>query len=127
MSSRYVRNLVRQWATDATVQVPFYDTVNLEQDPNDPVWFTVEFVSFGHVVESYCGKKLEEGELRFVFFGQPGIGDDALLQAAEGAAKAVAVKTDPAGALVLNEPSPPVDYLVLPFTVEIPVLYEYFT
>jgi hypothetical protein len=126
MSSRYVRQLSEQWA--AALHVPFHPTVNMEQDPTDPLWFTLEWDSFGSTKDSYCETFTEDGEIRMVFFGQSGAGYDAMFQAAESAAAQFYGNADPAGRLVLTSIDPPDEFGTQDgpwFVVEVAVTYQY--
>lgn len=100
MSSRAVRQMVRTWL--GTMSVPFHDTINLEQNPSDPVWLSVEFDAYGYDKDTYCEKFTERGQITLVWMGQSGVGDDALLQTAEADAAAFYANTDPTGKLVLT-------------------------
>lgn len=126
MSSLYVRNLVDQWATSQT-DAPFHSTINNVPDPDDDIWFTLDFESFGSTVETFCGDVLEEGEIRLIFFGRVGIGYQALMEAAEIVSASLMELTDPAGQLVLQYANPPVDFAGENnpwFVVEIAVDYQ---
>lgn len=111
MSSLYVRKLVETWVADPVITVPFYPTVNQEQNPQDDTWFTLEFGSTSREVMTFCqGEQLEEGEIEIIVFGLPGRGYDDVLQAAEAVADALMAMTDPNGKLVLTGRSAPYEY-----------------
>ena len=101
-------------------------TINWDQAPNDTVWFTVSFDPFGSEVQDYCGSRVEQGEIRLVFFGDHGIGEEALMQSAESVATQFAVNNDPNERLVLEDPGPPIGYGDVPFAVEIPIYYQFY-
>jgi hypothetical protein len=82
MSALYVRDMVRKWLSDTSLEVPFYDTVNVEQNPTDRNWMTAEFQSTLRDKISFCEWR-EEGEILVIFTGAPGVGDGELLSAAE--------------------------------------------
>jgi hypothetical protein len=110
MSSRYVRNLTEQWAAAPALGVPFYPTVNMEQNPSDQIWFTLEWDAFGATKDTFCETFTEDGEVRMVFFGPAGAGYDALLAAAETAARLFYGNIDPAGRLVLSSLGAPDEF-----------------
>jgi hypothetical protein len=85
MSTRAVRTLSRQWATGQAV--PYVDTVNFEVNPANDIWFTLEFSAYGMDKLSYCNAWQEVGTIQLDFFGIAGVGDDALLEAAEPVAR----------------------------------------
>lgn len=97
MSTKYVRTLFRQWCNEVAVSesIPFYDTINIEQDPDEDVWFTVEF--FAEDREGmYCDKAYQEyGSITVVVIAQPGTGDDGAITALEAIVPALWVKKDP--------------------------------
>ena len=122
MASRPVRQIIRQWA--ALVAVPFYDTVSVDNDPADPVWFTVEWSWATRESTDYCQNEREDGAFYLVFFGQAGQGDDAVLAAAEAAAAVFKAQTDPK--LHLGAINPPSDFTEGPwYGVEVEVEYSY--
>jgi hypothetical protein len=108
MSSLYVRNLVRGWA--ATSPTPFYDTINYEQNPNDNVWWTIEFEIENSATETYCGEEIEEGVIELVFCGQPGAGDGAVIAAAEAEGKRLLTQSDTTSQLCLVRAMPPEEF-----------------
>lgn len=108
MSSLYVRNKIRQWA--ALCATPFYDTINLEQNPSDPVWFTAEFEVENSEMVTYCKDELEEGVVDLVFCGSAGSGDAAVLTAAEADAKVFLAQSDVTGKLVIRRAMPPEEF-----------------
>lgn len=124
MSSRYVRRKVGEWM--ALMTVPYYPTVNVEQDPTDATWVTVEYnIPFNNTL-TFCNNKLEEGSFTIAFFGQSGIGDDQLLTAAEADVDLFMSQVDSAGLLQLMRNSPPIDFRQHEFyVVEFTIDYEY--
>jgi hypothetical protein len=70
----------------------------------------MEFASYGMDKLSYCDEWQEVGSIQLDFFGDAGVGDDALLAAAEPAAKQFFRSVDPAGKLVLTNLSAPDDF-----------------
>lgn len=84
MSSLYVRNLFRSWLGDPSMAVPFYDTVNQEQNPGEETWVTADFQSTFRERVTFCESSWkEEGEVVLVYTGTPGVGDGDLLVIAE--------------------------------------------
>lgn len=97
MSQPAVRQIIRGWLQDATVVTPYYDTVNLEQNPADDIWMTAEFESITWERQTFCeGSWKEEGEVLILFTGTAGIGDGALLAAAETDVRTILAFRDPA-------------------------------
>lgn len=107
MSSLYVRDRLREWC--AGFGSKFYDTVNFAQDPVDAIWSTLEFVSSDNTQMTFCDF-WETGIVNVVFFGQPGVGDSALLTAAEGDMALLMAAIDPNKRLVILKSTPPEDY-----------------
>ena len=108
MSSRAVRTLARTWAN--ALPVPYIDTINFDESPTDPIWFTIEFDSYGMDKLSFCQEWQEVGFIQLDFFGLAGVGDDALLAAAEPAVQQFLQNVDPAGKLSLVSFSAPDDF-----------------
>jgi len=126
MSSRAVRRQVDTWM--GLMTLPYYPTVNLEQDPTDNTWVTVDYnIPFKNKL-TFCGDTLEEGTFTVAFFGQPGIGDDQLLQAAESDIAILMNQVDTTGVIRLLSFSPPIDFrqdewYIIEFTID----YEYYS
>lgn len=110
MASKYIRDMIDTWVKDPSMKVPFYPTINMEQDPPDDIWFTVEFSSGYKEKLTYCGTTSENGEVEIVFFGRPGIGYDTLLTALEADIKTLMAMRDPAQKMVLLDSSPPAEF-----------------
>lgn len=108
MSTRAVRTLARQWASE--LSVPYVDTINLEVNPEFDIWFTIEFSAYGMDKLSFCDSWQEVGSIQLDFLGLAGVGDDALLAAAEPAVRAFFQKRDPTGLLVFSGISAPDDF-----------------
>lgn len=108
MSSRAVRTLARQWASE--VDVPYIDTINYEVSPDHDIWFTLEFASYGMDKMSYCNNWQEVGSIQLDFFGVAGVGDDTLLAAAEPAARQFFLNQDPQGKLTFVSIAAPDDF-----------------
>ena len=97
MSALYVRNKFNQWAGEVatTTGTPFYPTINLEQNPADPVWFSLEFVAEFYSNGTFCkSEETEDGFVRVVVFASPGTGDTAAVTALEAIGLEFAKKTD---------------------------------
>jgi hypothetical protein len=124
MSSLYVRDTVRAWL--AAGAVPFYDTVNQEQQPRDALWKTVDWGFPSRERDTYCGQQLENGTIAIAYFGQPGTGDTDVLAQAEQDIAALMAQVDPTNALVLEKNDPPFDYRQGNlYVVEFQVEYNY--
>ena len=108
MSSRAVRQFAR--AAVATIGVPYIDTINLSQKLPSPNWCTLSFLTYGTEKLSYCNEMQETGVISLVFFGAPGVGDDAILQAGEAAAAKFYDYANPLFPVTLRTLSAPIDY-----------------
>lgn len=113
MSALYVRNLVRTWA--GSINPPrFYDTINLEQNPKEDIWWTVRFFAQAHENKAYCRPEgyTERGEFDLIFCARPGIGDNPLLFVMEPALADFFEKVDANGFMVLETWTPVGEYSV---------------
>ena len=111
MSSKYVRDMVEGWLGDVALAVPYYPTVNEDQNPGDAQWCTVDFSSSFRDTLTFCaGMTSEEGELQVIYFGEAGVGEDALLTAIEADMLIIMAKRDPANKLVLMQRSAPFEF-----------------
>lgn len=131
MASLYVRQKVRGWLGDPSMTVPFYNTTNEEQTPADNIWCTLDFGFSEREVQTFCrGLISEDGEFEVVYFGQPGIGDVALLQAAEADMTTLMAQTDPTFKLALTQCSAPEEFTDgdagMEYGVAFQVEYSYF-
>jgi hypothetical protein len=108
MSSKYVRDMIRGWA--ALCSTPYYDTVNQNQNPADPVWFTIDFEPETSEMTTFCGHAEEDGVIELVFCGSAGSGDAAVLTAAEADAKIFLAQSDTTGKLVVRRAMPPEEF-----------------
>lgn len=100
MSSLYVRTKFREWLNDPAIVSPYYDTINLEQNPPEDTWVTAEFDVTFRERKTFCeGSWEEEGEVSLMFNGTAGIGDGTLLSAAEGDVKTLLSFRDASGQL----------------------------
>jgi len=108
MSSLYVRNWFRSHT--ANLGVPYYETVNQDQNPTDPIWVTYEFNSEFSDLLSFCGDTMEEGTVDIVVSAQPGTGDAAAIAAAEAAAAYLTAQHDATGRLVIVKRQPVDEY-----------------
>jgi len=126
MSARYVRNTIRGWAA-STFTVPFYDTINMAERPTDPIWATVEFDTSADTKLTFCDDLESSGLADFVFSGAPGMGDDAVLAAAEASIAELLKMTDPTGALVLLYAHQPAEFSngLADYTYRVFVAVEY--
>ena len=89
--------------------VPYYDTVNKEQNPQDDMWCTADFSSEFREIITFCaeGAVREDGEIEIRFAGLPGVGSTALLQAIESDMVTLMAQRDPNHKLVLTQRSAP--------------------
>lgn len=104
MSAGYVRRKIEQWCEEAAQAhgVPFYKTINSEENPPDPVWFTVEFVALfieGMLCEAGYH---EDGAFRIVIMSQPGQGWEPAIDALEQIMPDILLKSDPSRRLVID-------------------------
>ena len=91
--------------------VPYYPTLNEEQNPKDDNYCTARFTSSFRETITFCqGDKLEEGEIEVIYFGKPGIGDNALIQALEADMITMMAQRDPATKLTLTQRSAPFEF-----------------
>ena len=68
MSALYVRQTVREWLARPELTVPFYDTVNVEQNPSDEVWSTASFDASFRERLTFCEDSwIEEGDINVVY------------------------------------------------------------
>ena len=106
MSSSYVRTLFRSWLGDSSIQSPYYDTINLDQNPSEDTWMTAEFdVSFREK-KTFCeGSWEEEGEVSLMFNGRAGVGDGELLSIAEQDVRTLLSFRDATGQVVVTRVS----------------------
>lgn len=106
MSSSYVRTLFRSWLGDSSIQSPYYDTINLDQNPSEDTWMTAEFdVSFREK-KTFCeGSWEEEGEVSLMFNGRAGVGDGELLSIAEKDVRTLLSFRDATGQVVVTRVS----------------------
>ena len=97
MSASFVRQKTEEWCGDISqlLGIPFYKTVNIEVNPSDPVWFTVDYISLFH--EGLLCKRgyLERGIVRVVFAGEPGKGWEDTINAVEQVVPLLSDKLDP--------------------------------
>jgi len=101
VSSLYVRELVKQWT--GALAIPFYDTVNREQNPPERIWSTLVFVTTARAQADYCQGQHERGTFDFVVLSEAGGGDAGALAQAEAALAALMANKDPAGLLTLTQ------------------------
>lgn len=84
MSALYVRRKFREWLTHPSMAVPFYETVNTATNPQEDIWVTADFNALYREKMTYCeGSWMEEGDVSLIYNGLPGVGDEALIEAAE--------------------------------------------
>ena len=111
MSSLYVRTTFRNWVTDPVgFTVPYYDTINRSVSPIDAIWLTLDFEPEFSEEINFCRDAIEEGVVDFVFSGRAGVGDTALLTAAEADMAWLKTQTDPTGRLVIRSIQAPEEF-----------------
>ena len=111
MSSSYVRETVRAWLSDSSMSVPFYNTVNTDQNPTEDIWVTADFDSIFRERSTFCaGSWVEEGDVTLVYTGLPGVGDGPLLAAAEADVILLMAMRDPSERLSLTSVSAANEY-----------------
>lgn len=108
MSALYVRQTIRDWLGDGSMNVPFYDTVNRDQTPTDNVWSTASFDANFRERLTFCDSSwVEEGDVNVTYTGLPGIGDAVVLAAAELDMITLMSMRDPNDKLRLTAVDPP--------------------
>jgi len=111
VSSLYVRQMIEGWLKDPAMTVPYYPTINEEQQPSDATWMTAEFDALYMETLSFCqDEKREEGIVTLVYFAPPGTGDDAVLTTIEADMLTLMAKRDSANRLIIMDRSPPIEY-----------------
>jgi hypothetical protein len=106
MSSSYVRTLFRSWLGDSNIQSPYYDTINMEQNPSEDTWVTAEFDVTFREKKTFCeGSWEEEGEVSLMFNGRAGVGDGELLTISEQDVKTLLSFRDATGQVVVTRVS----------------------
>ena len=97
MSALYVRNTFNTWAGEvaAATGTPFYPTINEDQNPSDPVWFTLEYVAEFYSNGTFCkSEETEDGFVRVVVFASAGTTDIPAVTALEAIGLEFAKKVD---------------------------------
>ena len=111
MSASYVRSKVEQWCNEVATVVgsAFHKTINVEANPTEDVWFTVEFTDLFH--EGLLCRKgyLEQGAVRVVFISEPGIGWEDNILLLESVIPLLMEKVDPTRRLELTDYEPIVE------------------
>jgi hypothetical protein len=106
MSRKYVRDMARAWIQESA-EIPYYDTINIEEDPQDPFWCTIEFSHEYTDLNTYCNSKEEHGVIDIIVSGQPGTGDDDVMEYATNIVNKFMNNRDPSGKLtLLNDQAP---------------------
>lgn len=82
--------------------VQFYDTINLEQNPSDTTWWTIEFIAEAYIGETYCAPGfIEMGAFRVIVMSKPGVGDEDAIYALENIVREFYNMEDPTQRLAL--------------------------
>lgn len=106
MSRKYVRDIAREWIQPSS-PIPYIDTINIEEDPQDPFWCTLEFSHEYTDTSNYCNAQEEHGVIEIVVSGIPGTGDAAVMEYATEIATKFMNNRDPSGKLtLLNDQAP---------------------
>lgn len=103
---------MKEWCESASTAtgIPFYYTINLQQDPKDDAWFTIQFNSIDHE-GNFC--KLEYMELGFIdviLLSTPGKGDLIAITALESIVPVLMDYADPNRRLTLESYEPIQEY-----------------
>ena len=100
-----VRTLLETWLKASPY--PFYNTVNEEQRPIEPIWLTIIY-GFDHGnIANYCRDRIENSSFTLVHYGDPGIVWNALMAAVEAMRDYMLAQADPNGKFdILNHSSP---------------------
>lgn len=126
MSSAYVRSFAR--GLMPKMGTKFYETINKEVNPTDPIWMTLTFDAFTKQLDTYCRSTTEYGVINLVYFSDPGIGDDSVLAAAEADANLFYDQSDSSGRLVFTSCSAPEEVSNgRDYVVSIAVSYEFYS
>ena len=108
MSALYVRQTVREWLARPEINVPFYDTVNLDQNPSEEIWATATFDASFRERLTFCEDSwIEEGDINVVYTGLPGVGDAVVLAAAQVDMLTLMSIRDPNNKIRLTAVDPP--------------------
>jgi hypothetical protein len=124
MSSLYVRQKVKEWLAVGTI--PFVDTVNIEADPTEETWCTVQWLSGTNEIIDYCQNSVENGAFLIIYLGRAGVGDETLLGIAEQGVRDLLSKIDNTGKLQLMGAGIPENFVIKNhFGVQFMVDYEF--
>ena len=111
MSSLYVRSTVEGWLQDPAMTLPFYGTINNEENPADSMWTTASFDATYRETLTFCdGIVEEEGEIELVFFAPPGEGYANLMTALEADVATLMAQRDATHKLVLRSATAPMEF-----------------
>ena len=122
MAERYVRRALEDFI-NANFATPYYTSVNLDEDPADATWCSIDWgVSLARRL-TFCNEQEYDGTFQLLFFGIAGQGDDALLTSSELDVNLLKTFADPGGRLVLNNFSSAEDFrqdrwYAIAFTIE---------
>lgn len=109
MSASHVRNTTRNWAQAISAiagNPQYYDTINVEVDPSDAVWWTMEYQA-EFFQGTFCARNyLENGFIRLIVFAQPGTGDTACVAGLETIVPQMLAQIDPTQRLVIETYEP---------------------
>ena len=113
------------------MSVPFYPSINTNQNPTDAIWVTASFGSSYRETLTFCnGMAMEDGEVELIYFGPPGTGYNAVITAMETDLAVLMAQRDPNGKVVLTGRSAPFEYSAgdadREFSVSVFVEYQFY-
>lgn len=103
-----VRTLVESWLNASPTK--FYNTVNEEAHPVEPIWCTVLYGFGTSDVISYCRSRLENNSFTVVHYGDPGLGWDEVTIAAEQVKDHIMAQVDPSGKVQVLDYTAPMEF-----------------
>jgi hypothetical protein len=92
MSSVAIRRKMETFA--AGLGVPYYPTINEEQNPTDPLWMSLDFSGEYSEKTTFCNDQLEVGQIEFLFFANPGVGEQSIFSFIERVLNQVSLYQD---------------------------------
>lgn len=101
MSHSYVRKAARTLLE--SLDITYHESVNRALEADEPLWCTAMFSILNREEVTYCRDKEETGIVHVVVSGQPGRGDEAIIEAAEKIIEAAVGWEDPNGRLLFSD------------------------
>lgn len=108
MSWETARDTIETWLNGATI--PFYNTINEEQEPVDDIWMTVMYGMGNGNITNYCRNRTESTNFNLVFYGNPGRGWRPLIQACETVRDYLMAQVDAAGKVEITDYGMPIEF-----------------